>query len=120
MSDLVRDTAVTITKEKDAKPPLAPKKPKPATRTDDVKSAVKRITDAEAHAAALSSPNNKDYAIYVTANKENSTFDIRANGKTFTGHRDPTKKYIVFRIPKDASHSFEQHTHFKTGRIVRA
>jgi hypothetical protein len=105
----------------------------PAEKTEKTEKAEKAVsrTEYEAKAAQSTEKNEAieaaavakapgDYVLYITAKKENSVFEIRAGGEMVRGFRDPSKKYIMFRVPPKVEKSFRMHNFVTTGRIIKA
>ena len=98
---------------------VQPPAPKRSVAEDAAVAEAKKL-EAEGAAVEAIAHNPKGFKIYVTAQKENSAFAIRAGGQTIQGRRDKSGEYILFRVPEDMVAKFEAHTFCKGGRIIKA
>lgn len=88
------------------------------------KRAAKKAEVAEAQKAAATvvaaSKDPSKYAYYVSAKPEKITFDIKVAGTDYSPAWDKDKKHLCWRIPTEFAERFEMHSHFVSGRIIKA
>lgn len=83
------------------------------------KAEIKDARDAAASVIAVSKEPSK-YVYYVSAKPEKITFDIKVAGTDYSPAWDKDKKHLCWRIPTEISDRFEMHSHFVSGRIIKA
>ena len=88
------------------------------TRTARKEVMADKANDSAARSAA---PEKKDDSVYyISRNPEPITFRILIRGRSLTPGWDKRHERLIFRVPKDLASAFELHSHFVTGRIIRA
>lgn len=83
------------------------------------KAETKDARDAAATVMAAAKDPSK-YVYYVSAKPEKITFDIKVAGTDYSPAWDKDKKHLCWRIPTEVSDRFEMHSHFVSGRIIKA
>lgn len=57
---------------------------------------------------------------YISREKEVTTYEIRVRNVKLRPSWDGAQERLVFDVPADLAEAFELHTHFVSGRVVRA
>ena len=104
---------------------MTDKKPAvPATAEKQTRSQVETKATAAAQLDAVSASAKKesrpDHVLYVSANKENAAFSIRAGGVKVRSIRNKDTGGLVFRVPTAIVKQFEAHEFVTSGRVVKA
>lgn len=74
----------------------------------------------EATEAAAPVAVRADQTYYVSAREEVSAFPVKVAGTDYSPSWDKAHKRLVWRIPHELAERFEMHSHFTSGRIIRA
>jgi hypothetical protein len=87
--------------------------------------AVKEVIKEEAAKKAVSKIKDepldlKNHTIFVSTDKENVSYSIRAGGHEIRGSRDKSGQHLIFRVPNDLVESFKKHEFVTRGRLVVA
>ena len=95
-----------------------------ADRNEVRRRAAKKAETKDALAAAetvkaVSKEPNK-YTYYVTAKPEKVSYDMKVAGVDYSPSWDKDKKHLCWRIPTEFAERFEMHSHFVSGRIIKA
>ena len=61
-----------------------------------------------------------DYTIFVSKDKENVAFSIRAGGQEIKANRDKTGQHLIFRVPNKIVASFKLHPFVLSKRLIVA
>lgn len=90
------------------------------TRRRAAKKAETKAAQDAAQTVKASSKQPSLYAYYVSGKPEKISFDIKVAGVDYSPAWDKDKKHLCWRIPTEYSERFEMHTHFVSGRIIKA